>query len=253
MIFIDFENFKANIKWINQERRQNRIIDFHKINQFICEYLGGNEQFKKEKITHVRTYFYTGEYTDSILKRMRDTIENSTTEEEKTKATEYCEKTKAKKDRQRDFFDRLYRLYFFEVRKKPLQYTKEKGIFQKGVDVQIAVDLVTNAHLNNFDIAVIFSGDIDLLESLKTVKNLGKNVIIISHYKNIAKDMKKEADFFIDLQKMHDKVLDKFTHKFEEKENVISNNTITQSQKTITPKITETISPISKKLKNNKK
>ena len=237
MVFIDFENFKANIKWINQERGQNRIIDFHKINQFVCEHLAGNEQYKKENITHVRTYFYTGEYTDSLLKRMRDTIESSKTTEEKTRAIEYCEITKEKKERQKDFFDKLYRLYFFEVRKKPLQYTREKGIFQKGVDVQIAVDLVTNAHLNTFDIAVLFSGDIDLIESLKTVKNLGKNVILISHYKNIAKEMRKEADFFIDLQKMHDKVLDKFTHEFEEKETTKSNTTATHTQKTAIPKI----------------
>jgi len=89
----------------------------------------------------------------------------------------------------------LNNFYFFEVRKKPLQYSPKNGIFQKGVDVQLAVDLVSNAYLNTYDISVIFSGDIDLLESLRTVKNLGKHVILISHDETVARDMKKEADF----------------------------------------------------------
>lgn len=104
---------------------------------------------------------------------------------------------------------------FFEIRKKPLQFTRSKGVFQKGVDVQLAVDLVANAYLNTYDIAVLFSGDIDLLESLKLIKNLGKQIIIFSHYKNVAKEMVRESDLLVDFQKIDDSLLNRFTHIFE--------------------------------------
>lgn len=83
--------------------------------------------------------------------------------------------------------------------------------------MQLAVDLVTNAYLNNYDVAALFSGDIDLIESIKTVKNLGKHVIIFSHYKNTAKEMKVQADMFVDFQKLEDGALNKFSHVFEKK------------------------------------
>ena len=40
---------------------------------------------------------------------------------------------------------------------------------------------------------------------------------MISHIQNIAKDMAKEADFFIDCCRLHDATLNKFTHEYENK------------------------------------
>lgn len=219
MVFIDFDNFKASIRCINNDRKQNRIIDFYKINKFVIDYLEGNPQYESRKLVHVRTYFYTGEYSESILNRMKFDIAH-TDGDKKLKLEKFSEWTKQKKEKQKDFFKKLHKYHFFEVRIKPLQYSKDKGIFQKGIDVQIAVDLVSNAYLDNYDIAVLFSGDIDLLEPIRTVKNLGKNVIIISHIRNIAKEMAKDADYFIDCCRLHDNTLSKFTHEYENKKDV---------------------------------
>ena len=38
------------------------------------------------------------------------------------------------------------------------------------------------AHTNAYDVAIILSGDTDLIEAVKLVKNLGKTVIVISYH-----------------------------------------------------------------------
>jgi len=214
MIFIDDSNFKANIKCINIERKQDRVIDYYKIHRFVLEYLSQNPQYKGELLSHVRTYIYTGEYTDALFQRIKHAISESS-DERKIKFEQLLRDTEKFKEGQRKFLSRAMTYNFFEIRKKPLQFTQTKGIFQKGVDVQLAVDLVSNAYLNNYDTAVLFSGDIDLLESLKLIKNLGKQIIIFSHYRNVAKEMIRESDLLVDFQKLDDSLLDKFSHQFE--------------------------------------
>lgn len=216
MIFVDSDNFKSSVKEILKEKNQDRIVDFYKIPEFVIDYLSNNQQFKGVKFLHVRTYFYTGEYTDSLFKRIKDAITSAKTEQKPYFQKVLDDATKHKEG-QKKFLELAETYNFFEVRKKPLQFSATKGIFQKGVDVQIAVDLVSNAYLKNYDVAVLLSGDIDLLESLKTIKGLGKQVIIFSHYKTVAKDMRKETDMFIDIQKLDDANLDKFSHRFQKK------------------------------------
>ena len=196
LIFVDSENFRGSINELNKERSQDRMIDWHKINLFVLDYLRNNLQYLQERLFHVRTYVYTGEYTDGVIRKIEDAISKAKNNEELSRILE-----SAKKNRkgQQEFYKRAQNYSFFEIRKKPLQFTSAKKIFQKGVDVQLAVDLVSFAHQNMYDIAVLFSGDIDLLESVRTVKNLGKQVIIISHFRNTAVEMKKDADMYVDM------------------------------------------------------
>jgi uncharacterized LabA/DUF88 family protein len=214
-IFVDSENFRANINCINEERKQSRYIDWHKINLFVIEYLSKNKQYKNEKLSHVRTYIYTGEYTENLFRKIEDAIQ---THQNKETLKKILESAKRNNEGQIEFYKKAAAYNFFEIRKKPLQFTTSKGIFQKGVDVQLAVDLVSFAHQNIYDIAVVFTGDIDLLESLKTIKNLGKHVILFSHYKNVAVEMKREADMYVNLQNLEDKQLDEISHTFQKKQ-----------------------------------
>ena len=55
-------------------------------------------------------------------------------------------------------------------------------IYQKGVDVLLAIDLVNLAHIGAFDIAIILSGDTDLIEAVKMIETLGKTAIIFSYH-----------------------------------------------------------------------
>jgi len=216
MIFIDHKNFTANFEYIKEEKNQDRCIDYNRIGNFAIEYLSNNQQYKTCSLTHIRTYLYTGIYTDNLIKRIKDTIDKEKDADQKKKLESTLEHTEKKKESQKNFLNHAKTHYFFEIRDKPLQFNGN-SVIQKGVDVQLAVDLVANAYQNNYDIAVLFSGDMDLLESIKTVKNLGKHVIIFSHYHNIAKEMIKEPDMFINLQHLDDKELNKFSHIFQHK------------------------------------
>ncbi len=47
---------------------------------------------------------------------------------------------------------------------------------EKGVDVQMAVDLLVGAYENTYDTAILLSSDTDLIPAIKKVKELGKAV-----------------------------------------------------------------------------
>lgn len=216
MIFIDDSNFFKTIKVINKERSQDRVIDYHKVNQFVINFLQKNSQYAGMALSHVRTYLYDGEYTDALLNRIKRELTRALGDEQK-KIQMDLDRAVSNSKGQKSKLKRLDSFNFLEVRLKPLQFSRKAGIFQKGVDVQLAVDLVSGAYLNTYDIAVVFSGDIDLLESVKLVKNLGKHVAIFSHYSQVAVGMRKHSDFCVDLQRFDDSELDAFTHQFQKK------------------------------------
>lgn len=47
---------------------------------------------------------------------------------------------------------------------------------EKGVDVQIAVDLLGDAYDNIYDVAVLISSDTDLIPAIKKIKKLKKEI-----------------------------------------------------------------------------
>jgi uncharacterized LabA/DUF88 family protein len=77
----------------------------------------------------------------------------------------------------------IQKLYIQEIRNLPgfddrlgtLKKTK-KGPRQKSVDTLIAVDMLSKAYENHYDIALIISGDEDYLPVVDAVKNTGRRV-----------------------------------------------------------------------------
>lgn len=55
---------------------------------------------------------------------------------------------------------------------------RERILNEKGVDVQLAVDLLKLQNI--YDIAVIVSGDQDYISAVRTIKDLGKRVVNVS-------------------------------------------------------------------------
>lgn len=79
---------------------------------------------------------------------------------------------------------------------------------EKGVDVQLAVDLLVGAYENTYDTAIILSSDTDLIPAIKKAKELGKSVEYIgfAHHPTIALQthatlsrllIKEEIDTFV--------------------------------------------------------
>lgn len=81
--------------------------------------------------------------------------------------------------RQRRFFQSLEQLDNFEVKLGRLVYRDEGPPYEKGVDVRLAVDLVHHASRQSFDIAYLVSGDTDFVDALQTVKDYGRNVVVV--------------------------------------------------------------------------
>jgi len=53
---------------------------------------------------------------------------------------------------------------------------KNDGYHEKGVDVQIAIDILIGAYENLYDKLVLLSSDTDLLPAIRKIKELGKTV-----------------------------------------------------------------------------
>ena len=82
---------------------------------------------------------------------------------------------------------------------------------------------ISHAYQDNYDLAIVCSGDADLLESTNLVKNLGKKIIVVSKI-GIGKEdktqlafvMKRYADSIIDLGKLTSDEFKEFTHLYKD-------------------------------------
>jgi len=79
------------------------------------------------------------------------------------------------KEQQR-FFNNLDNIPYLEVRLGRLQIKSDSRKIEKGVDVKLAIDMLSKAHKNQYDVAVLISGDADFVEVVKEVKDLAKHV-----------------------------------------------------------------------------
>jgi uncharacterized LabA/DUF88 family protein len=144
MIFIDGSNFYHNLKTHNLNTR----IDFKKFSDLLC---AGRK--------HIRTYYY-----NTPIKQADDPDEYR---------------------RQQLFFDGLRRTPYLELK---LGYFLKKTKIcencgrtlsypvEKGCDVNLAVDMMSMAYKNLYDVAILVSSDGDFASACQCVKDLGKHI-----------------------------------------------------------------------------
>ena len=90
----------------------------------------------------------------------------------------------------------LWRMGFHpEVFKKAKRQDKAKG-----VDVALTKDLLSNAFLDNYDVAVLYAGDGDYVPLVEEVKRLGK-VVCVAYFGNerMSENLRLASDVFIDV------------------------------------------------------
>ncbi len=92
----------------------------------------------------------------------------------------------------------------FIVRKKQLkrihsdQSTHADGMIEKGnMDVELAIDAVNT--VNDYDTALLFTGDSDFLALVSFIRQNGKKVYIFSSRNNISSELLTGADGYTDL------------------------------------------------------
>lgn len=80
---------------------------------------------------------------------------------------------------QQAFFTSLKAIPYLELRLGRLVYTNQWPAvppYEKGIDVQLATDLLTHAFHNNYDAAIFVGGDNDFVSALQAIKDHGKHV-----------------------------------------------------------------------------
>ncbi|MFN8676124.1 MAG: NYN domain-containing protein [Thermomicrobiales bacterium] len=60
----------------------------------------------------------------------------------------------------------------------PRVFHKQKSKKSKRVDITLATDVLSNAHLGNFDVAVLVAGDEDYLPIVEELQRMGKIVVV---------------------------------------------------------------------------
>ena len=81
----------------------------------------------------------------------------------------------------------------------------EKGDLRKAnFDVEIAIDAMKM--LERFDTLVLFSGDSDFDYLIKTLRNKGKIVVVISTKYHISKELIQCSNKYIDIKKLREKI-----------------------------------------------
>ena len=90
----------------------------------------------------------------------------------------------------------------FVLRTKPVKVIRtEDGNHRKAnFDVEIAIDVVDKHR--KFDRLLLFSGDSDFVALINYLHKKGKKAIVLSTRRNVATELLKSADEFIDLLKM---------------------------------------------------
>ena len=78
------------------------------------------------------------------------------------------------------FFAGVNAIPYCELRLGRLVYTNWPTVppYEKGIDVQLATDMVAHSFKNNFDTAILVAGDSDYVGAIQAVKDNGKHVVV---------------------------------------------------------------------------
>ncbi len=101
------------------------------------------------------------------------------------------------------FFKSVAAIPYTELRLGRLVYTSawpNSPPFEKGVDVQLATDMITHAFKNNYDVAILVAGDNDYVGAIQAVKDNGKHVeVALFGQESTSRQLRDVADRIIAL------------------------------------------------------
>ncbi len=100
---------------------------------------------------------------------------------------------------QQRFFENLYKTQDLEVRLGRLQAKSDGRKIEKGIDVKLAIDMITKAYKNQYDVAILISGDADFVEVIKEVKDQAKHVELVVFPQQPCYHLKRYCDRVIEL------------------------------------------------------
>ena len=108
------------------------------------------------------------------------------------------ESEKKKRREQSLFFDMMRHVPFCTVRLGRLIKTGE-GYRQKGVDIMMAIDMLSKAYANHYEIAILLAGDGDFVDLVEAVKDVGKRIYGAYVAEHVSKDLLESFDLAVTL------------------------------------------------------
>jgi uncharacterized LabA/DUF88 family protein len=168
-VFIDGSGFYFALK------RNNRVtrVDYHELSLAL---VGPDRQL-------VRAYYYNSAYDPVLAPEQRKT--------------------------QQPFLDSLSKTPCLEPRMGRLVPSQDGGFKEKGTSVLLSADLVYYATRDFFDTAIVITEDSDFSYAISRAKELGKHVEICLFKDSQPRELLREADTVILL----DKVLEMYSEK----------------------------------------
>jgi len=98
---------------------------------------------------------------------------------------------------QQAFFNSINAIPYSELRLGRLVYTNWPSVppYEKGIDVQLATDMLTHSFKSNYDVAILVAGDNDFVGALQAVKDNGKHIeVALFGKKGSSQQLRKVAD-----------------------------------------------------------
>jgi uncharacterized LabA/DUF88 family protein len=134
--------------------------------------------------------------TDFNYKKLAETIAKS-----KNLNIEYCV-GEIRQERHRTKSIRLYanqQALFYNLEKQGINVKKGYMLkhftyHEKGVDVQIAIDILTGALKNEYSKCYIISSDTDILPAILEARTVGKKVIYVGFENSVSRAMKANCN-----------------------------------------------------------
>lgn len=103
--------------------------------------------------------------------------------------------------KQNEYFDRIRDTLYFSVRLGELVESSNKGFKQKGVDTIMAIDALTKAYQNQYDVAIFIAGDRDLVPLLNAIRDTGKKIFLITETSHCSPELTRSSDVPFGVQK----------------------------------------------------
>jgi len=184
-LFIDSSNFYHTLKdsnalnWFNYTNLYKELSKQYLISKvFFYDSVKSidlePEQYSKQQTYHQRLVREIPNLT-LRLRKLRYLGANKRVEDELTK-TSFCDKCKQK-------------VRGFLSRAGLVKLSKEKGI-----DIMLATDMIRAAFEEQFDIALLATGDADFVPAVKMVQTLKKEVVNIHFYSNSASELRNTCN-----------------------------------------------------------
>ena len=105
---------------------------------------------------------------------------------------------------QQRFFAALQYVPYLELRRGRMVYPDNWPTgpsYEKGVDIKIATDMLMHGAQDNYDVAILVSGDSDFEDALQAVKNIGHHMEVALFGRRTSQKLREVADKVIQLDK----------------------------------------------------